>query len=126
MKNPPEAVKIEFLEGLPENDVSRVLDLATRSAYSDDQVIITEGEEDDTLFIVASGRASVEKATINRKLETLTTLGPGECFGELTLVDRQPRSATIRAIGQAEVYRITLADLNALFAQNPEIQCRLL
>ena len=126
MRNPPEALKIEFFEGLPENDVSRVLDLATRSTYSDGQVIIAEGEEGDTLFIVASGRVSVEKATIDRKLETLTTLGPGECFGELALVDRQPRSATIRAIGQAEVYRITLADLNALFAQNPEIQCRLL
>jgi len=45
---------------------------------------------------------AIAKQTIEGDLETLAILKPGECFGEMALVDHKPRSATVTAVGPAE------------------------
>ncbi len=98
---------IDLLDGLSPTEVQQFMDLAALRDYKDGEAIITEGEAGDALFIVASGRVRVLKSTLDQTEEELTVLPAGECFGELSLVDRRPRSATVRAAGGARVHEVT-------------------
>ena len=117
---------IELLAGLSAEEVDQFLALADLREYRDDEVIISEGAAGDCLFIVASGGVRVLKSTLARTEEELTILEAGECFGELSLVDRQPRSATVRAAGSASVHAVMRPDLARLFDSRPHIQTRVL
>lgn len=98
---------IALLEDLTSEEVALFYGLATRRSFANREAIIVEGEVGDSLYIVASGEVKVEKTTLDQQQEVLASLDTGECFGELALVDREPRSATIRASGQTEVYELT-------------------
>jgi PAS domain S-box-containing protein len=115
------ALHIPLFDGLPPEGKTSLLRVSEQRSYRDGEAIIFEGEEGDTLFIVMSGAVQVEKATLDRRQEALVSLREGECFGELTLVDRQPRSATVRALGETGVCAFRRDALDRLFAQNPDI-----
>jgi len=105
-----DGLDIALLDGLSLEDIDRFLALATHRSFQNDEVIIAEGDPGHALFIVLNGWVRVEKATIEQTQELLTSLGPGECFGELSLVDREPRSATVRAVGKTGVYALESND----------------
>jgi signal transduction histidine kinase len=121
-----EKLKTALFEGLTDDDVDRFFDLTSLQTFKDEAVIIEEGDVGDRMFVVASGEVRVEKATIDMKQEVLAILGPGECFGELSLVDRMPRSATVRAKGETSVYVFSQSDLDAFFDVNPDIHRKVL
>ena len=102
MACPAQDLSIPLFDGLSHDEVREFLGLATQCSYGNDEVIISEGQAGDAIYVVTRGWVRVEKATIDQKQELLTCLGPGECFGELSLVDREPRSATVRAAGRAD------------------------
>ena len=112
---------IVFFENLSAEEIALFYDLATRRSFVDRDVIIAEGEIGDALYIVASGNVQVEKTTLDQQQEILTSLGTGECFGELALVDRDPRSATIRASGSTDVFELTQDVLTPFFDAHPDI-----
>ena len=121
-----DGLDIALFDGLSLEDIDRFLALATRRSFQNDEVIIAEGDPGHTLFIVVSGWVRVEKATIEQKQELLTSLGPGECIGELSLVDREPRSATVRAVGKTDVYVLGSDDLDAFWASYPQVHSQIL
>lgn len=115
------ALHIPLLDGLSAEARASLFGVSEQRAYRDGEVIIAEGEEGDALFIVMSGAVQVEKATLDRRQEALLSLREGECFGEFTLVDRKPRSATVRALGDTEVRIFRRDVLDRVFAQAPEV-----
>jgi CRP-like cAMP-binding protein len=73
--------------------------------YSDNEIICREGEEGKNMFVVQSGKVDVIKKMPEGEM-ILTTLKKGEVFGEMALFDRLPRSATVRASGDAVVLSV--------------------
>ena len=63
-----------------------------------DEVICAEGEPGDAFFIVRSGSVKICRPQASGNEVLLNILGPGECFGELALLDGKPRSATVQAL----------------------------
>ena len=119
-------ISIALFEGLPEEDKKLFFDLARIRSFEDQAPIVREGEVGDAMYVIGSGAVQVEKATLDQQQEVLTSLGVGECFGELALVDSEPRSATVRALGQAEVYEFLQTDLSGFFDANPNLHRRIL
>jgi signal transduction histidine kinase len=118
---------VPLLEGLSPAEIDRLLEIAESRVYPQGEIIISEHAPGDTLFLITSGQVRVEKQTLQGRQETLTRLGAGECFGELSLVDRRPRSATVRAAaGGAEVRAWSRASLTRFLVQNPDVYRRLL
>lgn len=78
-----------------------------------------EGEPAASLFILESGEAEVLKKC-DPDLRRLSYLNPGDCFGEMAIVDNQPRSATVMAINDCQALEITAENLNALKQHDPE------
>ena len=88
---------------------------------SDGEILFREGDTDDTLYIVAAGRLEVTRDVGGGDHVTLHVLKPGDLAGEMAFVDGHPHSATLRALGDAEVMELHRADLERLIESHPWI-----
>jgi CRP-like cAMP-binding protein len=97
-------VEWPLLASLSESDRRDVLASTRRRRFGKGEVLVHEGDPADSLHLVVSGRLAVRVATSSGDNATLNILGPGDYFGELSLLDgRQPaRSASIVALEPAE------------------------
>ena len=86
-----------------------VLDVETNA------LVFKEGDAGREMFIVLEGEMEVTKLSRRRGEACVAVLGPGEWFGEMSIVDVMPRSATVRAISPGRVLRVAAADLDALY-----------
>ena len=87
--------------------------------------IFNEGDPGSHLFLVAHGRASVRLLSADRNIR-LATFGPGSLFGELALLDKGPRSATITADEDVVTWALAEQDFRELQAEDPEIAVSIL
>ena len=78
-----------------------------------------ENEPADSMFVIETGRVAVVKASQGEAF-VLRRLGPGDCFGEMALMDLAPRSATVLAEEDCRAIEIGSADLLHLFEHDPE------
>lgn len=88
--------------------------------YLGGEAIVTEGESGDRLCIVYRGEVLVRKES-----RVLAQLGSGDFFGEMSLFDAEPRSATVTAIGEVEVLALQRDRFHSLVQQRPNILMRL-
>jgi len=121
------ALKREVLQRMPlfarlqDRELLRVMQAVEVRAFQDGQVVITEGEKGDELFIVLSGKVAVLRGG-----EVLTRLGAGEHFGEMALNREVPHSATVNADGPAELIIIRRHDFFELLRTEHEIAVKML
>jgi CRP/FNR family cyclic AMP-dependent transcriptional regulator len=69
------------------------------------EVVFREGEDGESWYVIFEGGAEVLKAAGDGSERPLRSLEPGDCFGELAILDGSPRSATIRAAGPLTLFR---------------------
>jgi len=91
--------------------------------YVPNEIIFEEGEEGLGLYVVRSGKVSVSARENGRDRE-IATLGRGQFFGELALLDGSPRSAQARALEQTELIGFFRPDLQKLCDTNPRIAAK--
>ena len=77
--------------------------------------LFREGEDANAMFVVINGEVEVLKKSKRAVEARVAVLGPGDWFGEMSIVDIQPRSATVRALAPSRLLRVTSADLDALY-----------
>jgi CRP/FNR family cyclic AMP-dependent transcriptional regulator len=83
--------------------------------------VVTEGDEGNTMYVILTGTARVSRG--GRKL---ATAGPGDSFGELALLSKGPRTATVVALSEMEVAIITRRQLSSLLEDAPAFAKKLL
>lgn len=121
------ALKREVLRRMPlfarlgDRELLRIMQSVEVRGYVDGQTVIREGDKDDQLFIVLSGKVSVSRGG-----EIMTRLGAGEHFGEMALIRAVPRSATVTAEGPAELIVIRRQDFFELLRTEHEIAVKML
>jgi CRP-like cAMP-binding protein len=87
----------------------------------DGELLVNEGETDHTLYILASGKLAVFSADMNGKQNLVYTMTAGECAGTRAFVDRSPRKATLRAVGNATVYMLTPEAFDTVVDEHPRL-----
>jgi CRP/FNR family transcriptional regulator, cyclic AMP receptor protein len=92
--------------------LSTLLTVETPPAGS---TLFREGEDANAMFVVISGEVEVLKRSKRNVEARVAVLGPGDWFGEMSIVDIQPRSATVRALAPSRLLRVSSADLDALY-----------
>ncbi len=121
------ALKRDVLANMPlfsrltERELLRVMQAVEVRVHKDREVVIREGDKGDELFIVLDG-----KVAVSRGAQTLTYLGPGEHVGEMALIRSVPRSATVTAVGDAELIAIRRADFFEILRKEHEIAVKML
>ncbi|MCH2591333.1 MAG: Crp/Fnr family transcriptional regulator, partial [Planctomycetales bacterium] len=83
--------------------------------------IFSQGDPGDSLFLVASGRIKIFIEDAEGEQLTILFCGPGNCFGEMALLDGKARSATAEALEQTEVWVVTRRSFLDLVRNSPEI-----
>ena len=87
----------------------------------DGELLVSEGGAEQTLFILASGKLAVISSATEGKESQVYTMKVGECAGTRAFVDRAPRKATLRAIGNATVYTLTPDSFETLVDAHPRL-----
>ncbi|MGE0372026.1 MAG: Crp/Fnr family transcriptional regulator [Gammaproteobacteria bacterium] len=86
----------------------------------DQELLVSEGQMENTLFVLMAGRLSVIGSILGQEL-VVYTMKNGECAGTRAFVDRTPRKATLRASGESLVYTMTPAAFESLLDRHPHI-----
>jgi serine/threonine protein phosphatase PrpC len=106
---------------LSERELLRVMQAVQMREFKDGDVIIREGDKGDELFIMLEG-----KVRVSRGDQTLTHLGPGEHVGEMALIRSVPRSASVTAVGPAELAAIRRPDFFEILRKEHEVAVKML
>ena len=121
-KPTPELLRnIRLFSGLDEKDLESLADEFNERRFSAGDKIALEGEGGLMFFVVESGEASVEVQG-----EEVATLGPGAAFGEIALIDRRPRTATVTAISDLKTYGLPVFVFRPFVEARPELAWKLL
>ena len=87
----------------------------------DGDLLVSEGGAEQTLFILVSGKLAVISSVAGGTEKLVHTMIEGECAGTRAFVDRTPRKATLRAIGNATVYTLTPDAFDTLVDAHPRL-----
>jgi len=117
--------KVSLFRGLEPVEVSRLMEIACVERYSAGDEIIRERAPNAALVIIKEGRARVSRLSAGQDVE-LGEVAEGGFFGEISVFDPGPATATVRAIDAVTVLKIEKADLDRLLEQEPELGVRLL
>src|SRR5262245_36962826 len=117
--------EIPVFGGLPEGVVSRLVDAARVVRVATGEQVFSEGDLARGMFVVAAGELEVCKRGRNGAEFCLAVLGRGASVGEMSLIDIQPRSATVRALSPSVLYVIDQADIAKLCMTDLEVYAML-
>lgn len=112
---------IPLFSGLSREEMARVVGKLEEEKYSSGQTIVHQGEEGDALYVVESGAVEVLLQTNGTHSESLTMLGPQDCFGEMALFTGQKRSATVRAFVDSAVLKLSQENWDDLLRKYPAL-----
>ena len=87
----------------------------------DGELLVKEGEADQTLFILALGKVGVTSKDAGGVNKQVYTMKAGECAGTRAFVEQSPRKATLHAVGNAIVYTLAPADFESLLDVHPRL-----
>jgi CRP-like cAMP-binding protein len=90
------------------------------------EVLFQEGESGDRLYVIARGKIKLGRRSVDGRENLLSILGPGEMFGELSLFDPGPRTATASAVSDSLLYELHHEQLIAWLENHPQVSRHML
>lgn len=115
---------VELFEGLNTTELGTLADVCEERVYPVNEIITQQGEVGEELFVVYDGFVEVVRSgvTPGNAPRTIVHLGEGQIFGEMALVDRGPRSATVKAASdQTKILVIKRNDFDRICEANHHI-----
>jgi CRP/FNR family cyclic AMP-dependent transcriptional regulator len=111
---------------VPTDDLRQVAQALEEQHFFSGDRIFEINAHGDKLYILVSGRVGISLDRDPASQNFIATLGPGDCFGEMNLLDDRPRSATARVIEDAVVLSLDKTRLRGLILSYPEISIGML
>ncbi len=112
--------KVPIFAGLDDKALKLLLEDAESSVVMAGEVIAREGEVNDCVYLVEAGEVSIVKNFVSQNPVLLATLGPGDFFGEMCILETLPRSATAKAALETKVVSLASAAFYRLFEKMPK------
>src|SRR4051812_42626133 len=118
--------RIRLFAGIDPSIAERLEERARRRSFRRGEVIFHKGDPGATLYVILSGQVKIILPSESGEEAVLGVLDEGEFFGELSLIDGRPRSATIMATLPTEVLVLHRDDFVAFIEANPRVSVDLL
>lgn len=112
--------RLPVMAGLDEAALQFLGGLAREERYGAGDVIVREGERGDRVYFVRTGLVRVVKEPKGEPAVQLATFGPGDFFGEMSLVESVARSASVIATEPTRVFTLKSMDFYQLYRQRPD------
>ena len=100
-----------FFGGLSEASLDLLISMMVERSFDAGAAIVAEGEPARSMFVVHSGQLVVSKLGESGRSIWMSMLEPGDFFGEMTLIEMQNRSATVKAESETVLYELTAKNL---------------
>lgn len=118
--------KIPLFYSLKDDELEAINRVSIIRKFPKDHLILLEDEEGDTLFIIIKGKVKVTAFSEQGKEVIFSILSDGDFFGDMSLLDGKPRSASVVAIEESEVRLIRRSDFISSLENHPGIALKLL
>jgi len=113
--------RVPLFSGLKPESIGAIAAQMRRRVYLPNTPILYKGDSERTLYIIVSGRVKVHQFTARGDDVFLQVLAPGESFGELSLLDGQPRSASISTLEKTELAFLSGDMLQEILGSQPKV-----
>ena len=110
-----------FFEGLSRNELIALAKLTEDLEVDEGKVLTRQGESGSEFFVIIDGEVSVAKDG-----QEIRTMGPGDFFGEIALLEDTPRTATVTAKAPLRFFVLTRQAFRSMLAHQPELERRVL
>ncbi len=107
-------------------ELQKVAGATKEKSFQEGSTIFTENMAGQSLFVIRSGNVKISKMLGEGDERTLAILGPGECFGEMAIVDAGPRSVSAVVVKKADVLTLDKKDFQTLCESNPKLGYKLM
>ncbi|MEP7035089.1 MAG: Crp/Fnr family transcriptional regulator [Dermatophilaceae bacterium] len=98
----------------------------TSSQLERGEILFREGDQGDRLYVIGEGKIKLGLTSVDGRENLLAVLGPGEMFGELSLFDPGPRTATATAVAETVLIALGHEDLDSFLVGRPAVAAKLL
>lgn len=112
---------LPIFETLDDECLRPIMKVASLRSIPRHTVVLHAGDSTDNIYFVLSGSLKVQVSDEDGREVILSKLGPGELFGEMGVLDDNPRSATVLAVEPSEVVVMGKADFKKCLADNPDV-----
>ena len=119
-------VKIPMFAGLNADELEIIKNHIELFEVEKGATLFEEGDQGDSVCFVVNGRLDVTKRTITGEDFVLNTLARGQSVGELSIIDKRPRSATVRAKTEATLFTLTRSSFEVIMKEHSEISIKIL
>ncbi len=113
--------RVPLFGGIPDSGLDSIARQLSERSYEPGAVIVKQGEPGVGFYLIDEGKVEVEQGG-----RSLATLGPGDFFGELALLEDVPRTATVIARAPTRCLQLVRWNFRAILKENPDIAVRLL
>jgi CRP/FNR family transcriptional regulator, cyclic AMP receptor protein len=117
---------VPLFSDLEEAELERFSRVAVARSFPAGTRVFHEGDHSDACYIVRDGSFRVTREHSDGRAITLATLGTGDIFGELAMLDGEVRSASVEALTDGELLALPAREVRALLARHPEITVKLI
>ncbi len=111
---------------LSPTELERIATVAIPRSYPKGVRVFHEGDSSDACYIVRAGDLRVTREHSDGRAIALATLGPGDFFGELAMIDGGSRSASVETLADAELLALPAVDVRRVIAENGDIAAKLI
>ena len=113
--------KCTLWSGLDTQDLKAIVKISKQQKFQSGETIVKKGDEGTGFYLVLDGAVEIRS---DRKI--LSKLGPGQFFGEMSVVDTQPRSADVAAVEPSRVLFLSSWSFKSLISERPRIAVKML
>jgi CRP-like cAMP-binding protein len=107
---------IDLFRALPSEELAQIAEIAEEQPLAKGDQVFGEGEPGDALYLIVEGEVKAHKGD-----KELARMGVRDVFGEISVLDSEPRSAAITAVEDAVLLKIGRDDFRDILAERPEI-----
>jgi CRP/FNR family transcriptional regulator len=118
--------RVPLFSELSREELDRIARVAVPRSFPPGVRVFHEGDRSDACYLVRSGDLRVTREHSDGRAIALATLGPGDIFGELAMLDGEARSASVETLTDAELLALPASDVRRLLADHPRISVKLI
>lgn len=117
---------VPLFSGVPDEQLELVARVAVRRKFPKHRTVVFAGDKTSALYVIVSGSAKVLSRDSEGREVILAFLSQGECFGEMGLIDGEPRSADVVVVDPCELLEISRDDLVKAFKQSSDLSLNIM
>lgn len=110
----------ELFQDLTDDELEKIISIASEKYFIENETIFSEGDVGEAMYLILEGTVRVERGEAG-SVEVIAILYPGNVFGEIAIMDKDKRSATVQANEPLRALEITREDFEKLLASDKDM-----